>query len=250
MIVRDIMTTKLVTVEPSDTLGHAVNLLRQYQFHHLPVVQTVNVAGLQTTAYTSRHTELVYEGLLTSQDIDLAVALDAQESSSGAAQQPWQERRVADAMHHDAILVTPTTSIGAAAQLLVERGQNCLPVVEYSQSEQETKTLLVGLLTRSDFLLALARAMGVFEPGVDLIVTLPPGRMAPLAETLKLAAELHVLVRSVIAAPLVDGVPHVATLRLGTINPTPLLVRLQAAGIEYVFVNPLMEGETNDSYNR
>src|SRR5437667_699735 len=108
MIVRDIMTTKLVTVEPGDTLSRAANLLRQYQFHHLPVAQTVNVAGPQTTAYTSRHTAFVYEGLLTSQDIDLAVALDAQESSGGAAQQPWQERRVVEVMHHDAILVTPT----------------------------------------------------------------------------------------------------------------------------------------------
>ncbi|HEX6553930.1 MAG TPA: CBS domain-containing protein [Ktedonobacteraceae bacterium] len=32
MIVRDIMTTKLVTVEPDDTLGHAAQLLRQHQF--------------------------------------------------------------------------------------------------------------------------------------------------------------------------------------------------------------------------
>ena len=39
MIVSEVMTTKLVTVAPDDTLSHAANLLRQYQFHHLPVVK-------------------------------------------------------------------------------------------------------------------------------------------------------------------------------------------------------------------
>lgn len=39
MIVRDMMTTQLVTVAPDDTLGHACNLLREHRFHHLPVVE-------------------------------------------------------------------------------------------------------------------------------------------------------------------------------------------------------------------
>ena len=40
MIVSEVMATKLVTVTPNDTLSHAASLLRQHQFHHLPVVQT------------------------------------------------------------------------------------------------------------------------------------------------------------------------------------------------------------------
>jgi acetoin utilization protein AcuB len=39
-----------------------------------------------------------------------------------------------------------------------------------------------------------------------------------------------------------DDAPHVATLRLGTINPSPLLVRLHEANIEYTFADPLSEG--------
>src|SRR6266568_5786028 len=223
MIVRDIMTTKLVTVEPDDTLSHATNLLRQYQFHHLPVVRKVNVSGPQSTTYTQRHTELLFEGLLTSQDIELAVALADQESADGKLDRPWQDRKVLEVMHRDAIQVSPVTSVGAAAQLLVERGQNCLPVVEYSQSEQDTSARLVGLLTRSDLLLALARAMGAFEPGMDLVIFLPTGSMVPLK----------------------DGVPRTAMLRVGTINPSPLLLRLQAAGIQYTYAHQPLEGKTH-----
>ncbi|HAG98993.1 MAG TPA: hypothetical protein DCL75_09075 [Ktedonobacter sp.] len=243
MIVRDIMTTKLVTVEPDDTLSHAAQLLRQYQFHHLPVARTVHVAEPRSTEYTVRRTLLLFEGLVTSQDIELAAALANQEPSSDTGRQPWQERKVLEVMQRDALQVAPITSVGAAAQLLVERGQNCLPVVEYGQSERETQPLLVGLLTRSDLLLALARAMGTFEPGMDVIVTLPAGNMSPLAEVLSIASALRVQVRSIIAAPLRDGVPHAATLRVGTINPAPLLVRLRAAGIQYTCANPLVEEE-------
>ena len=237
MIVSDVMTTKLITIVPDDTLSHAANLLRQYQFHHLPVVRTAPTFG---SMYTSQSKHLELEGLLSSQDIDMAAAVGT--SSSDILHQPWGERRVLEVMHRATIRVTPTTSVAAAAQILVERGLNCLPVVEYERSEQSsgeredealTRPLLVGLLTRSDLLMALARALGAFEPGMQLSISLPMGDVTPLAKTLALAAELHIQVRSVLAAPLEGKIPLTATVRLGTIHPAPLLVRLQEEHIDY-----------------
>lgn len=246
MIVRDIMTTKLITVGPDDTLSHAANLLRQYQFHHLPVVRTITLPSTESKEYTkARKTIPVLEGLLTSQDIDV-VAAASQQGSSASVIRPWQERRVAEIMHQAAMRVTPITTVSSAAQILVERGLNYLPVVEYEQIENVTRPLLVGLVTRSDLLIALARSMGAFEPGMQLDILLPLGSMTPLVETLRVAVELHVQIRSIMAAPLHnDGVPRTATLRLGTINPTPLLVRLQEMGIKYALANPFTEGESN-----
>jgi len=85
--------------------------------------------------------------------------------------------------------------------------------------------------------------MGAFEPGMQLVVTLPDGDLTPLAQTLLLATELHIQVRSVIAAPLEGSVPRIATIRLGTINPAPLLVRLQEANILYLFADLSSEGD-------
>ena len=250
MIVSEVMTTKLVTVTPDDTLSHAANLLRQYQFHHLPVVRTLETEGTYKAEYGAGNAPLLLEGMLTSYDIDLVVALGKQSSSGDLLHQPWQERHVVEVMHRASVRVTPSTSVAAAAQILVERGLSCLPVVEYEHLEQEAKNseltiraVLVGLLTRSDLLIALARSMGAFEPGMQLVVTLPEGDLAPLAQTLLLAAELHIQVRSIMAAPLEGGVPRVATIRLGTINPAPLLVRLQEANILYSFEDPQSEGD-------
>ena len=265
MIVSEVMTTRLVTVTADDTLSHAANLLRQYQFHHLPVIKIGHV--IYGMLDTKRGQRPVFEGLLTSEDIDVAAAVGT--SSSDILHRPWQERRVVEVMHRANIRVTPSTSVAAAAQILVERGLNCLPVVEYETPENgetvpatsvsvqagpgKTETtspgakvepppvqaLLVGLVTRSDLLIALARSLGAFEPGMQLSIPLPMGDLTPLATVLRLAAELHIQVRSVMAAPLEGPVPLVATVRLGTIHPAPLLVRLQEANVHYSFTDEM-----------
>lgn len=240
MIVRDVMTTKLVTVFPDDTLSHAAGLLRQHQFHHLPVVQGTSSHGSWEIDQRSRNRLPVLEGLITSQDIDLTAA--ERKNSAGGVQQPWQEQLIAEVMQRSALCVTPTTDVASAAKLLVERGINCLPVVEYedaSNAEQpldhEPRTFLVGLLTRSDLLLALARALGAFEPGMELLIPLPAGNLSPLARMLLLATALHIEVQSVLVAPSKDNRSRVATIRLSTINPAPLLERLRENNIQYEF---------------
>jgi len=237
------MVTNLITIGPDDTLSHAANLLRQHQFHHLPVVRAAHQVEMQQHEHGSHRPVYALEGMLTSNDIDVVVAITKQGTSGDALKRPWQERRVVEVMHRALIRVTPTTTVAAAAKILVERGLNYLPVVEYEVIGQETKALLRGLVTRSDLLIALARMMGAFEPGMQLEITLPMGDMTPLARTLGLASELHVPIRSVIASPFTDGMPGSATLRLGTINPAPLLVRLQEAEIQYTFADPLREEE-------
>lgn len=278
MIVKEIMTTELITVAPDDTLSHAANLLRQYQFHHLPVVR--GGSGAATWHWPAdKKTPLVFEGLLTSQDIDMAAALE-RENGNDLTREPWQNRRVVEVMHRALIRVTPGTTLAAAAMLLVERNLNCLPVIQYEAKDeaqkqqtvngapalasgavlpletgatsppnletgvqsvaedwQEGRPLLVGLLTRSDLLTALARSLGVFEPGMQLIIPLRHGNMQPLARALALASELRISVRSVVAAPLQGTFPRAATLRLGTINPAPFLLRLHEEQIPYSFVD-------------
>src|SRR5579859_680432 len=254
MIVREVMTSKLITVAPDDTLSHAANLLRQHQFHHLPVVRTANVLGTAKTGYTAQRGLLLLEGLLTSYDIDLAAGLGKQSSSADAQEEPWQERRVLEVMHRSPMRVSPTTSVAAAAQILLDRNLNCLPVVEYESSElpvqdvgQDVPPVLVGLLTRSDLLIALTRITGTFEPGVQLIFPLPPGDVTPLAKMLMLAARLHIQVSNIVVAPPQEGATRVAVVHVNTIHPAPLLLRLQEANIEYRFADSPREGDTHDA---
>lgn len=253
MIVSEVMTTKLVIVAPDDTLSHAANLLRQHQFHHLPVARMPGTSfywfpgELFDTRKHEGHALPVLEGLVTSEDIAIAVAV-SNEHPDDARYPRWQERRVAEVMHPVPLTVAPTTNAALAARILVERGLNALPVVEYpddGKTEQEAHPVLVGLLTRSDLLMAMSRALGTAEPGIDILIPLPGGDMTPLARMLIIATELHIQVHTVIAAPLESNVPRRATVHLGTIYPAPLLVRLRAAHIQYEFVDIPREDESH-----
>lgn len=185
---------------------------------------------------------LLFKGLITTHDVELAIERVHAESSSELLRHPWQERRVVEVMDTVPLYASPTTSLGAAARLLVECERSCLPVIEYQEAQEESKeeqSVLIGLLTRSDLMMALARTLGAFETGMPLTLPLPDGSTEPLTTALHLAAELHVCVRSLIVASSTSGRPEKATLYLGTINPTPLLLRLQQAGINYAYAQPL-----------
>jgi len=240
-----------VTVTPDDSLSHAANLLRQHQFDHLPVVKAIHESKLQGQQHSIQVSLPALEGMITSYDIDLAATLDSENSLTND-KHPWQERRVAEVMNRSIIRVTPTTSVAAAAQMFVKQGLNCLPVVEYEESfitepgaKHEERVFLVGLLTRSDLLIEFARTLGAFVPGINILIPLQLSNPTSLAKMLLLAAELHIKIESIIVAPPKKGVPHTATVRIGTINPAPLLVRLQQAGISYSFADFQLEVDTH-----
>src|ERR1700694_2846374 len=105
MIVSEVMTTKLVTVTPGDTLSHAANLMRQHQFHHLPVVRGTAGQSAWMASRQERSAPLVLEGMLTSLDIDRA----ADRNHVGEQPQPlWEEMRVAEVMQPSVLCVTPS----------------------------------------------------------------------------------------------------------------------------------------------
>jgi hypothetical protein len=80
---------------------------------------------------------------------------------------------------------------------------------------------------------------------MDLNILLPNGDLTPLATLLQLAAELHIPVYSVLAASLGEATPRQATVRLGTIHPTPLLLRLRKANINYTLADAALEGDAH-----
>jgi acetoin utilization protein AcuB len=245
MIVQECMQTALVTVEPDDTVSHAVRLLRKHHFHHLPVVESIYPPHAQSKWYDVQESIHVFKGLLTSHDIDTAVLLAERGAKDHPGTPPWQEQRVVDIMQPASIYVTPKTSLAAAAQLLVERGLNCLPVIEPRREGSETQDILVGLITRSDILLAFAQVLGASKPGMEIILHLPQGHMAPLAKALITADILHIPVCSIVLSPSDQQTDYYASLRLRTINPAPFLFRLRTEGITYDDANLLLKGETH-----
>ena len=53
--VRDVMTKNVVTVEPEDTVKHAMALMTRYRTRHLPVIRECGLAGIVSLGDVVKH---------------------------------------------------------------------------------------------------------------------------------------------------------------------------------------------------
>ena len=125
MTVRDVMTWRVFTLRPEQSVQEAVNLFAQREFRHIPVVDGVALAGVLSDRDAFR---------ALAQQSDLATLT------------------VASVMRREVQTVTMSTPLGEAARLLIRNRINCLPVMDGSR--------LAGIVTTTDLLQALATHCG------------------------------------------------------------------------------------------
>ena len=126
--VAEIMRRHFVTLSPSDRLDLADDVMKLGRIRHMPVLDGERLVGVVSQR-------------------DLLAA-----SLSKALDFEVKERRVflksvavEEAMTRDPITISPETSAGEAARLLIRRKIGCLPVVD-------AKGAMVGLVTETDLL--------------------------------------------------------------------------------------------------
>jgi acetoin utilization protein AcuB len=201
LLVRDWMAREVATVGPETTAAEALALCRENRIRHLPVLKGRHLVGVIS-------------------DRDLRVATPALGDPDRAA--ALKRIRVADEMAQEVVSARPEDPIEDAAAAMYEVKIGCLPVLEGEA--------LVGILTSSDVMRALAWLVGVREPGTRLEVALPdrPGSLAEVAGTVR---DQGVNIVSVLApsGPEAAG-ERVAVLRLATINPRKVVDSLGEAG--------------------
>src|SRR5713101_4994095 len=119
MIARDIMTSKVCTIQPDASAQEAAQLLYQNRISGLPVVNADN--------------QII--GIITEADIISKVDKEG--------------LRVADIMSHEIISVSEETPVGEIAMLLTERKIKRVPVMQNGK--------LVGIVCRADIVQAVAQ---------------------------------------------------------------------------------------------
>lgn len=132
-LVRDLMSTQVKTLARNDEVLSADTLMRSERIRHVPVF---NEAG-----------ELA--GIVSQRDLFLSGLVRALGHGTAARDRTLAAMMVKEVMTADVVTTTPTTSITAAAQVMVDRKIGCLPVLDGER--------LVGLLSESDIVSAVAR---------------------------------------------------------------------------------------------
>jgi CBS domain-containing protein len=132
--VSEIMTREVISVDEDDSLQNLLESMRALRFRHLPVTDDDRLIGL-----------------ITERDLLRASTSDLLPHSSAQGRELFERFRVRDVMVRDVAVVHPETTVIGAAQLLREKRVGCLPVID-------ANNVLLGILTTSDCVAALARA--------------------------------------------------------------------------------------------
>jgi acetoin utilization protein AcuB len=125
--VKDIMSSAMPFVYPSDQLEVALDMMLENGRTHLPVVNGDN------------H----FVGLISKGDVFALAMLAAADRLPLIENNIPMPATVSDVMQEESLVVSPEDRIGMAASRLIESAADCLPVVE--------QTKLVGVLNHSDF---------------------------------------------------------------------------------------------------
>jgi acetoin utilization protein AcuB len=194
LAVRDIMTTALVTVGPTEPARRAWELMRDHRFRHLPVVVDGRLVGI-----------------LSERDLRPVLL------SPGLA--PAAVREV---MSENPTTVTPDASVEDAASLLVVKKIGCLPVLEGER--------LVGIVTETDLLAVLVELLGLISQSTRLDVAVPGGPDA-YEKVVEIIRRHQGRIISVGAVPGTAG-ETVFSVRLEPCDPRSIVAALSRAGFQ------------------
>ena len=139
MLARDIMQPHPVSATPETRLPHLIRVLQRRGFRHLPVVAAGKLVGI-----------------ISDRDLKQAVASAAAVTEGRERSRLLDRLTAAEIMARSVVTISPTSGIDEAARLMATRRISALPVIEEDR--------LVGIVTETDVLGFLVRAMGVLEP--------------------------------------------------------------------------------------
>lgn len=164
MLIRDWMTTEVITISPDMSMMKASRLLKEHDISRLPVVD-------------DQH-RLV--GIISDRDIKEASPSKATTLDVHELYYLLSEIKVKDIMTVDPVSAAPTETVENAAVTMIERKIGGLPVVdEYSK--------VVGIITDSDIFEVLISITGVRHGGVQFAFELPnvAGTLKPIVDILR-----------------------------------------------------------------
>jgi acetoin utilization protein AcuB len=179
MLVKNRMSTEVVTLTPDQTLLRAMSLIQQKGIRHLPVVQGEKVVGM-----------------VTEFDVRKAGASDSTTLSVFELNYLLDQIKVSSFMSKKVITVSPEEPIEGAAKKIYDYKIGALPVVDHDR--------LVGLISSSDILETFIEVLGINEPSVRVEVELE-NRTGALADTASILKDLGLYLVSVVTLPQEGG---------------------------------------------
>lgn len=148
MLVRDWMSTKLITIDENESITKAMGIIKDHKIRRLPVVKDDKLIGMVT-------------------DRDLKEATPSKVSTLDIHELygVLSKIKVKDIMSKSLITIGPDESVEKAAVIMLENKISGLPVVQ--------KDALVGVITQTDVFRVLTGITGIYRGGIKIALELP-----------------------------------------------------------------------------
>ncbi|MDV2581242.1 acetoin utilization AcuB family protein [Alkalibacillus haloalkaliphilus] len=209
MLVEEIMSDSIVTINSNDSIEEALELLNKHKIRHIPVV--------------SENEQVV--GILSDRDIRDAAPSILEENQNRQILQ----HEVSSIMTTPVITVHPLDFIEDIATIFYEHEIACVPVTKNNQ--------LVGIVTEKDLLYRLIQLTGIHEQSSQIEVKVP-NKVGVLPNVTKIISDRNTNISSVFIYPYQDSYHEkIIVLRIQTMNPMPLIDELKQHGYEVIWPN-------------
>lgn len=155
MKVEDVMTKKVITLKPSQTVAEAVNELAEHHISGAPVTdekgKTVGILTekdiLNALKTSTKSIEMVYPSLSV---VSVAFVETDKIKETMEAFAEISNMKVSDIMVKDYVFAEKGTDLAKVVEIMGLRGINRVPVLESGK--------LVGIVSRADIIKGLAKA--------------------------------------------------------------------------------------------
>lgn len=194
MLIRDWMTTEVITVSPGVSMMKASRLMKEHKVHRLPVVDE----------------DGALVGIVSDRDIKDASPSKATTLDMHELYYLLAEIKVQDIMTRQPVSMRGDDSVEQAALLMVERHFGGIPVVDEAGK-------VVGIITESDIFKVFINLTGALSGGLQLAFELSPAG-GGLREVLNALREHDGRVVSVLTAQK-DEENRMVYIRVGDLEP-------------------------------
>lgn len=215
MLVKDIMTSTVLTIREDQSILEARELLRGKNLISLPVVDDM----------------LRIRGIITLDDIGKASPSDSSTLSRYEANYLLGRLKVKDVMKRSVVTVDADDTIEFVAYKLYKYKVNALPVVN-----EDNK--LCGIVSRSDIFRSIVEIMGMNRNCVRITIT-TPDKIGVVAEISNIMKEDGINIISLITKQNGDGTAEVTIRAALNNNGLDIIEQIREAGYEVTDVMTL-----------
>lgn len=210
MRIRDVMTKNPITVDSETLVLDAQRMMKENNIRRLPVVDKGNLVGI-----------------VTQHDLLQASPSPATSLSIHELNYLLAKMKVKEVMKKNPFTLTPDTPFEEALRIGQDKKIGSFPVMD--------KGKLVGIITESDTVRFLTRALGLREEGSRVTIEGLGGKFGDLEKIIAIANQRQTIILSMISLARPEKKDWMIVLRLKTTDPDPIVRDFKKAGFNVTY---------------